>query len=24
MGLYNTLYEGISLKSKIGTEVDFF
>jgi L-fucose isomerase-like protein len=24
MGLYNTLYEGISLKSRIGTEVDFF
>jgi len=24
MGLYNTLYEGISLKSTIGTEVDFF
>lgn len=24
MGLYNTLYEGISLKSTVGTEVDFF
>ncbi|MCE5345340.1 MAG: hypothetical protein LLG13_03480 [Bacteroidales bacterium] len=24
MKLYNTLYEGISLKSKIGTEIEFF
>lgn len=24
MKLYNTLYEGLSLKSKIGTEIDFF
>jgi L-fucose isomerase and related proteins len=24
MRLYNTLYEGLSLKSKIGTEIDFF
>jgi L-fucose isomerase-like protein len=24
MNLYNTLYEGLSLKSKIGTEIEFF